>query len=85
MVEPPARREIIVVYTWWRVVEAMLRGAGLSIVAGDHGGVDPDAGGGGGGGGGGGTTRRPRSTFTAEALAAAGLVGIAAGCCQPWS
>jgi hypothetical protein len=32
-IEPPARREIIVVYTWWRVLEALCGQLGMSMVA----------------------------------------------------
>ncbi len=63
MVEPPARREIIVVYTWWRVVESML-GNRLAIVETND--------------------LASADQFKAESLAAAAMVGVAAGCCQTW-
>jgi hypothetical protein len=66
MVEPPARREIIVVYTWWRVVEAAL-GKHLAI-------LEPAE-----------SSPEPATAMVPERVAAAAMVGIAAGCCQTWS
>ena len=66
LVEPPARREIIVVYTWWRVAEAML-GKWLKIVEPSE--PEPFA----------------AQSLSAEKVVSAAMVGLAAGCCQPWS
>lgn len=70
MVEPPARREIIVVYTWWRVVEAMLASMGLKIAE-DHT----------GGGNAGSSKTGTKNGRSPEELAAAALIGAAAACC----